>query len=73
MSRTPSLPTPTILPHLFPVREGVLATLCLPSDLTDEEAGRLVRYIEALAIPGTPAGEARVMAGTDVPALTNGH
>ncbi len=73
MSRTPSLPTSVILPHLFPVREGVLATLCLPSDLTPDEAGRLTRHIESLAIPIRSAADTAELAGTRSPASANGH
>ena len=56
-----------------PVREGVLAILCLPSDLTVEEAGRLDRYVESLAIAAPPAGEPGVMAGADLPTSANGR
>ncbi len=35
----------------FPIRPGLLATLTLPEDLSDDEAGRLAGFIKALGKP----------------------
>ena len=72
MSPVPSMSTPSVLPYLFPVREGVVAALCLPSDLTPDEAGRLASYIHALALPASPNGSA-VLTATDSAGSGNGH
>ena len=36
--------------HEFPIRPGMHAVLTLPDDMTQDEAERLVRYINALAV-----------------------
>lgn len=58
-------PTPTearvaIITYPFPIRDGVLASIELPADLTAREAGRLASFIEALAVdqPGNPGAGA---------------
>ncbi|MDQ4068887.1 MAG: hypothetical protein M3203_05360 [Actinomycetota bacterium] len=59
MSPSPVLPSLGVIPHLFPLRNGVLATLLLPADLNSEEASRLSGFIQALAMPdisGTSIG-----------------
>jgi hypothetical protein len=58
-----------IITYPFPLRQGVLASLELPPDLTRREAQRLVAFIESLAIedevaepaqlPSEPPGETR--------------
>ena len=69
-----------VIPHLFPLREGVLATLLLPADLTEREARRLTAFVESLAVPepsetpGRPAphhanGSAAAPAAATTPAL----
>ncbi len=53
MNPSPVLPSFGVIPHLFPLRSGVLATLLLPTDLTSQEARRLSDFIAALAMPST--------------------
>lgn len=43
-----------VIPHLFPLRDGMLATLLLPADLTVREAKRLTAFIESLALSDGP-------------------
>jgi hypothetical protein len=58
VNSSPALPNFGVIPHLFPLREGILATLLLPADLTAGEARRLTAFIESLALPDVPvAGE----------------
>lgn len=40
-----------LMDYPFPIREGVVAVLRLPIDLTGQEAERLTKYLEALAMP----------------------
>lgn len=40
-----------IIDYPFPVRDGVIAILSLPSDLTTEEANRLATFVKAVAVP----------------------
>ena len=47
---TTQLPGPTFIPHTFPLRAQVRATLNLPEDLTGHEAKRLANFIESLAV-----------------------
>lgn len=42
---------PRLIEYPFPVREGVVAVLKLPSDLTASEARRLGAWLDALALP----------------------
>ncbi len=51
----------------------VLATLCLPSDLTLEEAGRLARYVESLAMGVGPTAESASVAEASSPASASGR
>ena len=51
LNSSPVLPSFGVIPHLFPLREGILATLLLPADLTVMEARRLTAFIESLALP----------------------
>lgn len=51
---SPVLPSFGVIPHLFPLRDGVLATLLLPADLTVPEARRLTAFIDSLALSDTP-------------------
>lgn len=50
VNSSPVLPSFGVIPHLFPLRNGVLATLLLPADLTIIEARRLTAFIESLAL-----------------------
>lgn len=52
---SPALASMGVIPHLFPLRSGLLATLLLPSDLTRQEARRLTAFLESLAVPDGPA------------------
>lgn len=66
----PSTPAPTSAPHPghgsaiitypFPLRQGVLASIELPPDLTRREAQRLVAFIESLAIEDEVAEPAQL-------------
>jgi hypothetical protein len=38
----------------YPLREGFLAQVVLPRDLTTAEAARLYAFIKALALPDSP-------------------
>jgi hypothetical protein len=67
VNSSPVLPSFGVIPHLFPLRDGVLATLLLPADLTMREARRLTAFIESLALSDSPAHSA----GAAYPA-TNG-
>lgn len=49
-----------IITYPFPLRQGVLASLELPPDLTRREAQRLVAFIESLAIEDDVAGPAQL-------------
>ncbi len=60
MNPSPALPSFGVIPHLFPLRDGVLATLMLPVDLTSQEAKRLSAFIESLAVPDARHGLASV-------------
>ncbi len=41
---------PTFIPHSFPLRPGVRASLSLPEDLTHREARRLATFIDSLSV-----------------------
>jgi len=45
----------SMITYPFPLRDGVLASVMLPPDLTKKEAKRLAGFIESLAIEETPA------------------
>jgi hypothetical protein len=45
--------TPGTISYPFPVRQGVVATLVLPDDLTKPEAKRLAAFVETIAIEPT--------------------
>jgi hypothetical protein len=47
---------PSLIPYPFPLRDGVLVTLHLPSDLTRREANRLVAFVQSLTVDGEPTG-----------------
>lgn len=47
--------TPGTISYPFPVRQGVVATLILPVDLTKAEAKRLSAFVDSIAIEPTPA------------------
>lgn len=49
-----------IITYPFPLRQGVLASLELPPDLTRREAQRLVAFIESLAIEDDVANPAQL-------------
>ena len=51
---SPVPPSFGVIPHLFPLRDGILATLLLPADLTVLEARRLTAFIESLALSDDP-------------------
>lgn len=51
VNSSPVLPSFGVIPHLFPLRDGILATLLLPADLTVLEARRLSMFIDSLARP----------------------
>lgn len=55
VNSSPVLPSFGVIPHLFPLRDGILATLLLPADLTVREAQRLTAFIESLALSDRPA------------------
>ena len=55
MESSTVVPSFGLIPHLFPVRDGVLATLVLPADLTVAEARRLTAFVESLALPDAPS------------------
>lgn len=44
----------TIITYPFPIRDGVLASIELPADLTGREARRLAAFIESVAIDESP-------------------
>lgn len=46
----PSTHRPTVITYPFPLRDGVLASIDLPADLTGREARRLAAFINSLAI-----------------------
>ncbi|MBA2607384.1 MAG: hypothetical protein H0U92_00415 [Actinobacteria bacterium] len=57
----------TMIKYPFPLREGVLAALDLPSDMTKREAKRLCAFIDSLGIeeqgqlnPGPPASSSGI-------------
>lgn len=53
-----SWPTgPRLIEYPFPVREGVVAVLKLPSDLSASEARRLGAWLDALALPDGGSGD----------------
>ena len=54
VASSPALPSFGVIPHLFPLRDGMLATLLLPADLTVREAKRLTAFIESLALSDGP-------------------
>lgn len=60
MTSSSAVPSFAIIPHFFPVRHGLLATLTLPADLTALEARRLTVFIESLALPDAPNGSVTV-------------
>jgi hypothetical protein len=70
-SSTPSLATmataPGMIPYPFPLREGVLATVYLPANLTKKEAKRLSVFIESLALE-EPAQQLALPRGDDASA-----
>lgn len=56
---TPSAhPTSSVITYPFPLREGVLASLQLPADLTAREARRLAAFINSLAFEDPGSGRA---------------
>ena len=50
MKAPPASAAVGLVPHLFPLRTGLFATLVLPTDLTEHEAARLTTFIHALAV-----------------------
>lgn len=48
--RHPSSPRSAIITYPFPVRDGVLASLELPADLTGREAERVAAFVASLAV-----------------------
>ena len=54
VNSSPVVPSIGVIPHLFPLRDGMLATLLLPADLTLREARRLTAFIESLALSDGP-------------------
>ena len=48
----PSVVSERLIDFPFPLRDGVIGVLSLPSDLTQEEAARLGAFVKALAFPG---------------------
>ena len=46
---------PPIIKYPFPLRDGVLASVELPADLSQREAARLAAFIGSLAIEAQPA------------------
>lgn len=49
----------TIITYPFPIRDGVLASIELPADLTRREAQRLAAFIDSLTIEDQPDGPSR--------------
>ena len=49
----------TIITYLFPIRDGVLASIELPADLTKGEPRRLAAFVDSLAIDGATDGDPR--------------
>lgn len=54
VTSSPALLSFGVIPHLFPLRDGMLATLLLPADLTVREAKRLTAFIESLVLSDGP-------------------
>lgn len=46
---------PSVITYPFPLRDGVLASIQLPADLTRKESKRLAAFIESLAVDDVPA------------------
>jgi hypothetical protein len=68
MSGVTSHSASSMITYPFPLRDGVLASLQLPSDLTKREATRLSAFIDSLAIDeqvALPPGQAGLPSGTD--------
>ncbi len=55
-----SMQQPDRLTYPFPLREGVVVTVCLPVDMTKAESERLGRFIDCLAVEGLPRPAALV-------------
>ncbi len=43
-------PKPTMIEYPFPLRPGLQAKVQLPENVTEQEIGRLVRYVQSLAV-----------------------